>query len=223
MSAEDFAIFEKTGSRCSRTLLPPATFLSCPQLRNSVSIVMRWCRSVTNSARRFCRQALTWRTARALCAVWFTLTSIGFPGSLSVMSGKSCARNPGSQCGCSLAKRISGSCCCGREAPQQVAKSCCSPKKSALQLNEPTTSCCSSKSKPQRIAAAPPKVELSIAKCDCNSDSPETVSLAQEPRLPVAVTAILFEEANTAFVALPVDRTESALLLPPVPPPKIVL
>lgn len=185
---------------------------------------MRWCLRSIHSARQFCRQALNWRTARVFCAVWFTLTSIGFPGSLSLLSGKNCARNPGSQCRCSLAKRMSGTCCCGRESQSQVAQSCCSAKKSNPKVTEPTAAgCCPSASKAQRVAAAPTKAELSISRCDCGSEPPESVSLAQEPRLAVAVAPISFPEMNVAFVASPTDRVENALLLPPVPPPKIVL
>lgn len=185
---------------------------------------MRWCWSVTNSARRFCRQALTWRTARVFCAVWFTLTSIGFPGNLSLLSEKNCARNPGSQCRCSLAKRMSGTCCCGREGHVQLVKSCCSTKVSNLKKTEQlAAACCSSKSKNQRTAATSPRAELSISQCDCGAESPQNVSLAQEPRLPVVVSAFFFPEVTTAFVASPADRVESALLLPPVPPPKVVL
>lgn len=185
---------------------------------------MRWCRSVTHSVRRACRQALTWRTARVFCAVWFALTSIGLPGSLSLLNGKTCARNPGSQCRCSLAKRMSGTCCCGREGQVQLAKSCCSTKTSNLKKTEqPAVGCCSSKSKTQQTAATSPRAELSISRCDCGSESPENVSLAQEPRLPVVVSAIFFTEVTAAFVTSPADRVESALLLPPVPPPKVVL
>lgn len=185
---------------------------------------MRWCLRLTHSARQTCRQTLTWRTARLFCAVWFALTSVGLPGSLSLVSGQSCARNPGSQCRCSLAKRMSGTCCCGRESQPQLAKSCCSAKKSAPQVAPPSAAgCCSSKSKAQRGVVPSPKVELSIARCDCGSESPENLSLAQEPRLPVAVTVISLPEINVAFVALPTNRVESALLLPPVPPPKVVL
>lgn len=224
ITTEDITNSEKTDSRRSQTLLPPAAFLSCPQFQNSASIVMRWCRSVTHSARRTCHQALTWRTARMFCAVWFTLASIGLPGSLSLMSGKSCAQNPGSQCRCSLAKRMSGTCCCGREGQVQLAKSCCSAKTSHSKVNEQIAAgCCPSKSKTQRTAATLPRAELSISRCDCGSESPENVSLAQEPRLPVPVAAISLPEMNVAFVASPANRVESALLLPPVPPPKIVL
>ena len=156
--------------------------------------------------------------------MWFTLTSIGLPGSLSLMTGKSCARQPGSQCHCSLAKRMSGTCCCGRESQQQLVKTCCSAKTSAQKVTDSTEmGCCSSKSKPPRIAATPPKAELSIARCDCNSESPENVSLAQEPRLPATATMIARSETTVRFFALPVDRVESAPLLPPVPPPKVVL
>lgn len=185
---------------------------------------MQWCLRFAHAARQSCRQSLNWRTARLFCAVWFTLTSIGFPGSLSLVSGNSCARNPGSQCHCSLTKRMSGTCCCGRESQPQLAKSCCSAKKSVPKAAESAdVSCCSSKSKPQRIATTPPIAELSIARCDCGSESPESVSLAQEPRLAVAVSPISFPEMNVAFVASPAVRVESALLLPPVPPPKVVL
>lgn len=195
-----------------------------PDHWNLASIFMRWCLRITHSTRQLGRHSLNWRTARLFCAVWFTLTSIGLPGSLSLMTENSCARKPGSQCHCSLAKRMSGTCCCGRESQQQLVKTCCSAKKSALKVTESTgTGCCSSKSKPQRAAATSPRAELSISRCDCGSESPENVSLAQEPRLPVTVAAISFPEMNVAFVASPADRVESALLLPPVPPPKIVL
>ena len=110
---------------------------------------------------------------------------------------------------------MSGTCCCSREAQPQLAKSCCSVKKSAPKLFEPTASaCCSSKA---------PKIELSIARCDCGSDSPEGVSLIQEPRLPATSAAISWPETNVAFAVLPADWVESALLSPPVPPPKVVL
>lgn len=186
---------------------------------------MRWRLRFTHSAQQLCRHSLSWRTARAFCAVWFTLTSIGLPGTLSLMSGKSCARNPGSQCRCSLVKRMSGTCCCGRESQPQLAKSCCSVQKSNPEVTEPTVAgCCLSPSKAQRVSATTsPKAELSISRCDCGSESPESVSLAQEPRLPVAVALISLPQMDVALVALPAGRVESALLLPPVPPPKVVL
>lgn len=183
-----------------------------------------WCRSAARSVRRFSCQAFTWRAARAVCALWFLVSSTGFSGGLSLLSGQSCARNPGTQCHCSLAKRMSGTCCCGREAQTPAAKSCCSIKQPAPKSTEPTErGCCSTKSKPPRVAASPEKVELSIARCDCGPDSPESVSLTQEPRLLVAVAAISFSEMTASFVPSPADQAESALLLPPVPPPKIVL
>ena len=73
------------------------------------------------------------------------------------------------------------------------------------------------------MAATPRKVELSISRCDCGSDSPEGGSLIQEPRSLATVSVISLPETTVAFVALPADRVESALLQPPVPPPKIVL
>lgn len=186
---------------------------------------MRWPQRFTPPARQIRRHTLSWRPARIFCAVWFAMTAIGLPGGLSLLSGNHrCARNPGSQCRCSLSKRMSGTCCCGRESQPQLAKSCCSAKKPAPKATESAdVSCCSTKSKPPRTAAVSPKTELSIARCDCGSESPENVSLAQEPRLPVAVAAISFPELNAAFVVFPADRVESALLLPLVPPPKIVL
>jgi len=68
-----------------------------------------------------------------------------------------------------------------------------------------------------------PKAELSISRCDCSSEFPENVSLAQEPRLPVSPLVILSPQSVETFLALPVDRFESASLSPPVPPPKVVL
>lgn len=178
---------------------------------------MQSCLRFTHSIRQICRYALSWRTARVFCAVWFTLTSIGLPGSLSLFGRSSCAINPGAQCRCSLSKRMSGTCCCSRDAQPQPAKSCCSVKRSAPKWSEPTASaCCSSKS---------PKIELSIARCDCgsDSDSPNEVSLIQEPRLPATLSEISLPETNVAFAAFPEDRVESVLRLPPVPPPKVVL
>ncbi len=176
---------------------------------------MRWCLRFTHSARQLCRHSLSWRTARLFYAVWFALTSIGLPGSVSQIDAASCARSPGSQCRCSLTKRMSGTCCCNREAQAKLTKSCCSVKKSAPKLTEPIVSaCCSSKV---------PKVELSISRCDCDSDSPASESLIQEPRLPAVVSVISSPEIAAAFVALPAERVESVLLLPPVPPPKVVL
>ena len=173
------------------------------------------CLRFTLSARQLGRHSLSWRTARLLCAVWFALTSIGLPGSVSQMGGASCARSPGSQCRCSLTKRMIGSCCCSREVQPQIAKSCCSVKKTAAKLAEPiATACCSSKTL---------KAELSLSRCDCGSETPESVSLIQEPRLPATVSAISWPEEAVAFVVLPAERVESALLLPPVPPPKVVL
>ena len=176
---------------------------------------MRWCLRFTHSARNFVRHAFSWRTARVFCAVWFALTSVGLPFSLSQMSETCCARNPGAQCRCSLTKRLSGTCCCGREAQPQLANSCCSVKMSAPKLSGPTSSaCCSLKA---------PKIDLSIARCDCGSDSTDGVSLNQEPRLPATSSVVSLAKTNVAFAMLPADRVESALLFPPVPPPKIVL
>lgn len=186
----------------------------CLGFWNLTSLAMQRCPQFKR-ATRFIAHLLRWRTARLLCAVWFTLTSIGLPGSFSQMGGVSCARNPGSQCRCSLTKRMSGSCCCSREAQQPLAKSCCSVKKVEPKLPQPAASaCCWSRTL---------KVELSVTRCDCPSDAPESVSLIQEPRLPAAASVVFQPKMIAALVALPAERVESALLLPPVPPPKVVL
>lgn len=175
---------------------------------------MRWSLRLNRFARRVCRPCLSWRTARLFCAIWFLLMSVGLPFNLPEAGGQSCARNPGAQCRCSLKKRLSGTCCCKRESVPQVAKSCCSVKKSSPRTEGSTASaCCSSKG---------PKHELSLSRCDCGSDSPESVSLAQEPRLPAAAAVISAPPATFAFLTLSVDRGESALLQPPAPPPKVV-
>ena len=184
---------------------------------------MHWHRRVIQSARQLCRLAFSWRSARVFCAVWFALTSVGFPLSLSQLGRASCATNPGQQCRCSLTKRMSGTCCCSRGSKPQATKSCCAAKQTASRVAPPEAACCSSKSTGPTVAATPQKVELSIARCDCGSDSPQGVSQSQEPRLPVMATVISVPEPNIAFVAFPDDRVESALLLPPVPPPKVVL
>lgn len=175
---------------------------------------MRWNLRLKSVARQILRPAMTWRTARAFCAVWFTLTSIGLPLGLSQFGQSSCARTPGAECRCSLTKRMSGTCCCSRDAQQQPAKSCCSVKKSAPKWTGPSSACCSSKAS---------KNELSMARCDCGPGSPEGVSLIQEPRLPATGSAISLPKTNVAFAVLPADRVVSALLMPPVPPPKVVL
>lgn len=178
----------------------------------------------TKMARRACRQTLSWWTVRAFCAVWFTLTSVGFPAALQQFGGSNCASNPGQNCRCSITKRMSGTCCCSRDSKPQTAKSCCSVKRSVPKLTETAApSCCSLKSKGLRVSATPQKSELSVSRCDCSSDFPESVSLVQEPRLPATVSVISLPKATVAFDALPVEWVESALLQPPVPPPKIVL
>ena len=176
---------------------------------------MRWCLRFTPSAWHLCGHSLSWRTARLFCAAWFALTSIGLPVNLSPMSEKSCARMPGSQCRCSLTKRLSGTCCCRHEAQPQLAKSCCSVKKSVSKSSEPAASA--------GCSQATPKVELSISHCDCGADSPAGLSLVQEPRLPATVSAMSLPETTVAFVTLPAEWVESVLLPPPVPPPKVVL
>lgn len=172
---------------------------------------------------RIYRQTLHWRTARVFCAVWFALTAIGFPGSLSRFGGSGCATNPGQQCHCSLTKRMSGTCCCSRNSKPQVAKSCCAAKQAAPKLTQAGAACCSSKATASTVAVTTPKAELSIARCDCGSDSPESVSLAQEPRLPATVATVSLPETSAVLAVLPANRVESVLLLPPVPPPKVVL
>ncbi len=189
-----------------------------------MSTVMSWCFHPTRSIPKFCRQALSWRSARMFCMVWFALASMGFPLSLSSSGKSNCAVNPGQQCHCSLAKRMSGTCCCGSETKRQVTKSCCSVKQSVPKLSEPATpSCCSSKSTGLRLAMSSQKVELSISRCDCGSGSPDGVSLAQEPRLPVTASVLSLPDTTVAFIAIPIEWVESAPLQPPVPPPKIVL
>ena len=53
-----------------------------------------------------------------LWALWFTLSSMGFPGGAlnsTTQAGTSTnAASPGSQCGCSLQKRLAGNCCRAR-------------------------------------------------------------------------------------------------------------
>ncbi len=183
---------------------------------------MRWCLRFTHSARQLCRHSMSWRTARLFCAAWFTLTSIGLPVSLSQMSEKSCARKAGSQCRCSLTKRMAGTCCCSREAQPQLAKTCCSVKKPVPRLSgsAPSAGCSQATVK---VSQATVKVELSISRCDCGADSPAGLSLIPEPRLPATVSAVSVPETTVAFVTLPAEWVESALLPPPVPPPKVVL
>jgi hypothetical protein len=189
-----------------------------------LSVIMRGSLHFTPSARRVCRQALSWRLVRAFCAVWFTLTSVGFPAALQQFGGSNCASNPGQNCRCSITKRMSGTCCCSRDSKPQATKSCCSVKPSVPKLTRPVApSCCPSKSTAQCVAATPQKVELSISRCDCGSEFPDSVSLAQEPRLSAPAAVISLPETMVAFVALPDDRMESALRQPPEPPPKIVL
>lgn len=73
------------------------------------------------------------------------------------------------------------------------------------------------------VSSKTPKAELSISRCDCGSESPEGNSLIQEPRLPAAVSVISSPETIVALAAIPAEQVESVLLLPPVPPPKVVL
>lgn len=173
------------------------------------------CFRITQLARTFFRHVVSWRTARAFCAVWFTLSSVSFPDCLALIVDASCARNPGSQCRCSMTKRLSGNCCCRSETKFQVTKSCCSNKKSAHNSKELAAfNHCSLKTS---------KVELGIARCDCPSDSPEGISLTQDPRLPASVSVFTWPEQSVSLIFFPVDRVVSALRLPPVPPPKVVL
>ena len=176
---------------------------------------MRWCLRWKFTARQIVRYTMSWRTARAFCAVWFALTSVGLPMSLSSLTSMSCAKNPESQCRCSMSKRLSGTCCCRQAEPQQVAKSCCSAKKPSPKTSEPTVS--------RNCSSIFSRTELSIARCDCPADSPESVSPVQEPRLPADASAMALPNTTATFAALPTERVESALLLPPVPPPKVVL
>lgn len=185
---------------------------------------MSWCLRHTYSTPLFCRQALSWRSARVFCTIWFTLTSIGFPLSLPSIGKSNCAVNPGQQCRCSLAKRMSGTCCCGRESKPQPVKSCCSAVWSAPKSSPPSAAaCCSKKLTAQSVSAKTTQVQLSISPCDCGSESPTSISLNQEPRLLATATVTPSPEVAVASVAILVERVESALLQPPVPPPKIVL
>ncbi len=153
----------------------------------------------------------------------YVLNSIVFPlGPLST-NNTSGAIIPGQQCRCSMAKRVSGSCCCRRESQPQPSKSCCPVVRSAPKHSQPASACCSKKSATQSPTTTPRFVKLSIAPCDCGSESPVGVSLGQEPRLPAAPVATGLSNLAVVFIALPVDRVESALLQPPVPPPKVVL
>ncbi len=185
---------------------------------------MCWCLRVNHSVRQLRRRVLNWRGARAFCAVWFTLTSISFPFSLSQMTGKNCVSNPGQQCRCSLAKRMSETCCCGRESEPELVKTCCSVSRPTQpRFRIASTVCCQEKSTANSLAPTTPKVELSIGPCDCGSESPNGVSLVREPRLVAKSLQIPFPEVIAAVIALPVERVEGAPLQPPVPPPKVVL
>lgn len=73
------------------------------------------------------------------------------------------------------------------------------------------------------MVANSPKVELSIARCNCSSEAPDNLLLTQDPRLPATTSVVVLPETSVSFVVLPVERVESAFLLPPVPPPKLVL
>ncbi len=166
------------------------------------AILMSWHHRFTHTAEHLGRQALSWRTARLLCAVWFAMSSIGLPSSFSQLSDASCARDPGSLCRCSLTKRMSGTCCCKRKEKPKLATSCCSSKKPV---------------------SKPLKFELSVSRCDCPSESPEGVSLNQEPRLPAIVSVVACPDTVVAYIEATAERVENPLRSPPVPPPKIVL
>lgn len=182
---------------------------------------MRCCRQFTKTVRSVRRQTLNWRTARFFCALWFALTAIGFPSNLSLLGGSTFARNPSQSCHCSVAKRLSGTCCCARDSIPKSGSTCCSAKKQTL--NSPVVNDCQPKTSARCAIANSPKVELSIARCDCNTESPDNMSLTQEPRLPATVPVVVLPETSISFRLLPGERVESALLLPPVPPPKLVL
>ena len=176
---------------------------------------MSWPIRFLQSARQFFRVSVGLRAARLCCAVWFALTSIGIPSFFVQPDDFESASVSASQCRCSLAKRLSGTCCCGRDAQAKQAKSCCATKKPASRLSKPLASAgCSSKAA---------KTELSVSRCDCVWGSPERASQIQDFRLPATVTEISPPEITVELAALPVKGFESVLLLPPVPPPKVVL
>jgi hypothetical protein len=201
-----------------------SSYHSHPSQATLSNITMYWHYCFAHVARELHGHVLNWRAARTFCAVWFTLTSISFPFSLSPMTGKSCTTNPGQQCRCSLAKRMSETCCCGRESKPERLKSCCSVSRpTRSQFLIVPTKCCQEKSTANSQALTTSKVELSVGPCDCGSESPNGVSLVGEPRLAVRSLQLPFPVMTVAVIALPVDRVESAPLQPPVPPPKVVL
>lgn len=172
---------------------------------------------------RLLQASVGWRGSRLFCAVWFTLTSLGFPLDLFNVRSTSCAVNPGQGCRCSMAKRMSGTCCCRNEAVPVAEQSCCSIKKSSSSVPQAQAECCGSKKNPSVVSTKSSEVELAVAACDCSSDVPGGSSLEQQPRL-LAAPVVLSELVVAVVVCKSGDKqAESASLAPPIPPPKIVV
>jgi len=197
------------------------------------------------------RQLVSWRTSRWVFTAWFLFSSLGFPFVSASAAEKSCEQRPGQQCGCSLTKRMSGTCCCSRgSAPPRA--SCCSTnhaeaKKSPpapsgcctkKQLATPTSRCAVTAAKKgtvattvgvsgdgsvQRARDSRSTDALKIQSCPCGSEAVGLLVINQQPRLSPRGFSIAKSELAFISIDLPIERWANVPSQPPVPPPKVLL
>lgn len=187
-------------------------------LRNSPMRPRRFSAQVSRRSGR-CVGAIA---MHGLWALWFTLSSMGFPGgalnSTTQAGTFTNAASPGSQCGCSLQKRLAGNCCCKQSAvnPATRLASCCakpSPAKSAC--------CIKSKPTPAEVSYRSPVSRiLAIESCDCGSAADHDRVNHPQPRLPAVSVVVSIKVSATQWIAPLSERGQGERNEPPTPPPR---
>lgn len=141
-------------------------------------------------------------SARALLVLAFVASSLGIPFGLGGRGPAGCSARPGQECRCSLAKRMSGTCCCSQpKSAAPTGGSCCAsadaaPSKAPETAYLAEATCCSSGVKreiaaiPKSCCASPVKVATKSCCESSTADQDETPAverqMAPAQRLPNA-------------------------------------
>ena len=189
---------------------------------------MRARRSLSLTFRQSCRRvgavALHW-----LLIVWFALSSMGFPlsglSSTTQPETQACAVNPGSQCRCSLKKKLAGSCCCKQQpmAKQTARESAVARPASCCAKPSPAKSACCAKSKvtPAKESSRPAASRiLAIESCDCGPEADHDRMNHPLPRLLVTKVIVSIAWPTSLWIAPLSERGQGDRIEPPTPPPR---
>lgn len=170
-----------------------------------------------------------WSILRAVCVLWFTITTCGIPADF--ISGSTHE----TQCCCSPAKRQSGTCCCTPRTAvpvQQVSysgTSCCQKLASSAkdqQTASKTHVDAKSNARAGGLAGAvtikkssTPSRDCEIAPCGCGTDEQPVWGGQYDSRMLVTIQSI-WRSDRSQYISLAVEQiNDSPRFAPPVPPP----